>query len=354
MMCGNLFLAFVMLLTSLLLCSVQAAEQVPRDLKPPVEEDIWIRPAPGGPAEPIIGFKDGIRIALWPTGGPRGLIRIYVPYVFPESKHQNLNFIAVEPVVPGCRSFSELEFSGLDGVQGMRMWFSDELGTSTPALPWNPARGKLGKLKLRDREIRTLSVVVNIERFANGTHPQVLVTFREDRPNEVGFKTYACEDSIPIESCVLTATMGNYSRTRYLWLKDEVLDSRKIWPDYKGSDFVWTGEIPKERIRREIDGTYTAAITPSEKDLKAVDMPSGGWVFNGKVSTQYWRKYPRTAQNDLRIRVNGRAMYWAGQTLIPGGVAFENFEFIEKFKPGLESWFGVTLKTPEEMGWKVP
>jgi len=30
-------------------------------------------------------------------------------------------------------------------------------------------------------------------------------------------------------------------------------------------------------------------------------------------------------------------------------VSFENFELIEKFEPGTELWFGVTLQTPREI-----
>ncbi len=167
----------------------------------------------------------------------------------------------------------------------------------------------------------------------------------------MGFKIHSAKDSAPMESCVLSATMGNYSRCRLLWLKDEVVDSRKLWPDYKGNHFVWTDDFPPERIRRDSDGTLTAAITPNEKDLAAVEMPKGGWSFGGKVATQYWRKYAGTTKPDLRVRVNGRARYWGTLAEIPGGVSYENFELIEKFEPETEIWFGVTLKTPREMRW---
>ena len=53
------------------------------------------------------------------------------------------------------------------------------------------------------------------------------------------------------------------------------------------------------------------------------------------------------------VRVNGRAAYWGTLAPIPGGVAFENFELIERYEPGVESAFGVTLKTPKEMGWTI-
>lgn len=332
--------------------STVQAEPVPKSLAPPVRDGIWLRPAPEGPAEPIIGFKDGIRIGLWPTRGPRGVIRVYAPYVFPGKTNPVINFIAIEPIVGGQRSLSELEHSKLDDMRGKRLWFSDDLSDSpAPALPWNPSRGKIGKIKVGDKEIETLSVVLNVEKLVNSAYPSIVVTFRADRPNEVGFKIHPANDSAPMESCILSATMGNYSRTRLLWLKDEVADSRKLWPGFKGDGFSDPREFRAARFRRQEDGTLTVAISPNEKDLAAVEMPKGGWSFGGKVATQYWRKYAGTAKPDLRVRVNGRARYWRTQVDIPGGVSYENFELIEKFEPGTELWFGVTLRTTNEMGW---
>lgn len=323
-------------------------------MKPPVEDGIWLRPDASGPSQPTIGFKDGIRIGLWPAPhGPRGIIRIYAPYVLSKPDWL-LNFIAIEPIVKGRRSLSELEHSALDDAAGKRLWFSDEIEPSPqPTVPWTCPRGKLGKIKVNGKEVRTLSIVVNIEKLDNGAQPIVLVTFREDRPKEVSFKVYSAKDGAEMESCVLSATMGNYSRARLLWLSDEVVDSRKLWPSYTGTDFVWTDEFASDRVRRDKDGTLTAAITPSETDLRAAKMPPGGWTFDGQISTQYWRKYPDTVKPPLRVRVNGRACYWGGSVQIPGGVAFENFELIEKYEPGVESTFGVTLQTPAQMGWKT-
>ena len=347
---GSIILAMVTVTLTSEAFAGQAEKPVPQDLRPPIEDGVWVRPSADAPAEPIIGFKDGIRIGLWPTRGPRGVIRIYAPYVLPAKKYPVVNFIAVEPIVAGRRSYSELERSKLDERRGLRMWLSDTSDES-PALSWNPSRGKTGKVKVGGKEIETLSVALNVEKFDNGAHPTILVTFRADRPNEVGFKVCAAKDSAPMESCVLTATMGNYSRTRLLWLKDEVVDSRKLWPDFTGDGFCEPHEFPLERIRRAADGTLTVAITPSESDLSAASMPPGGWSFAGKVAAQYWRKYPGTAKPDLRARVNGRARYWGTGVEIPGGVAYENFELIEKFEPGTELWFGVSLKTPKEMGF---
>ena len=328
---------------------------IPADLKPPIEDGIWLRPATGGPAEPTIGFKQGIRIALWPAPrGPRGIIRIYAPYVLPSRERPLINFIAIEPIVKGQRSLSELEHSALDDARGKRMWFTDEVGSSpVPGQSWECARGKTGKITVGGKNVRTLSIAVNIEKLDNGAEPIVLATFREDRPNEVSFQVYSTKAGAAMESCVLTATMGNYSRARLLWLTDEVIDSRKLWPGYTGTDFVWTDEYPMDRVRRDKDGTLTVAITPNETDLSAAKMPYGGWNFDGLVSTQYWRKYPGTVKPPLRVRVNGRACYYGSSAQIPGGVAFENFELIEKYEPGVESAFGVTLQTPAAMGWKM-
>jgi len=340
-----------------LVCGIVGAvalSAAPKDLKGPVEEGIWIRPSNEQPAEPIIGFKDGIRIGLWPTGGPRGLIRIFTPYVFPAGQRSLINFIAVEPIVSGGRGYSEMERSALDGVQGKRFWFADDLSRPpAPAQPWETVRGKLGRFRAEGKEIETLSIVVDMEKLDNGAHPRVMVTFRADRPNEIGLRVYSAKDGEPMESCVLTATMGNYSRARKLWLRDEIVESNRVWPDYEGHDFLGHDQYRSDRLLRLTDGSLIAAVTPNESDLAAVEVSPGWWAFKGKVATQYWRKYPSDAQPDLRVNVNGRARYFGTNTLIPGGVSFENFELIESFKPGLETWFGVTLKTPNELGWKT-
>ena len=326
-------------------------ETPPPSLKPPVTEGIWLRPSKERPAEPIIGFKDGIRIALWPADrGPRGIIRILAPYVSPSVEDQKINFIAVEPIVGGNRGLSELEHSKLDKRRGLRMWFSNE---ALECQPSNPSRGKIGKILVNGKPVETLSVYLHVEKFDNRAHPWVEITFRADRPNEVGFKVYAAKDSAPMESCVLTATMGNFSRCRLLYLKDEVLDARTIWPNCKDWDFVWTPDILGDRIHKDKDGTLTVAITPSETSMESDKIPEPFWQFHGKVATQYWRKYPsKESPKNLRVRVNGRAFYYGTPTPVPGGVSFENFELVEDFRPGVESWFGVTLQTPKDMGWK--
>jgi len=52
---------------------------------------------------------------------------------------------------------------------------------------------------------------------------------------------------------------------------------------------------------------------------------------------------------DLRVRVNGRRVYWAQDLEIPGGVSFENFEVRQSYTPGQRSVFGLTQAEPQEL-----
>src|SRR5262245_27497923 len=90
----------------------------------PVEDGPFLRPGAGEAAEPVWGVKGGIAVGLWPTPGPRGLIRVYAPYLG-QPRPRMINFIAVEPIVDQARGLSELERSGLDRVAGKAMWTSD-------------------------------------------------------------------------------------------------------------------------------------------------------------------------------------------------------------------------------------
>ena len=331
------------------------ALMIPGKLNQPTVDGIWLRPSSKSPAEPIIGFKDGIRIGLWPAqNGPRGLIRIYAPYVFPKGELSRINFIAIEPVVNGRRSFSELERSKLDILGGKRLWFVDDINdTSAPSRPWQCPRGKVGKIKVGSKEVRTLSIGIRVEKFESGAEPVILATFREDRPHEVTFKCYSTKSGATMESCVLTATMGNFARVRRLWLADEVIDSRKLWPNASGSDFFPVADYQQDRLHKDKDGSIIVAVTPDETDPASVKVSRNWWTCKASVATQYWRKPANSITEPFMARVNGRFIYYGTNTEIPGGVFYENFELISLFKPGIEFAFGVTPLTPEQMGWKV-
>ena len=76
----------------------------PETLATPEKNGIWLQPAQNTKAQPIWGFANGIRIGIAPLGGPRGLIRIYTPYL----EHDELEKIglaapAVSYIMETCR-----------------------------------------------------------------------------------------------------------------------------------------------------------------------------------------------------------------------------------------------------------
>jgi hypothetical protein len=282
----------------------------------------------------------------WPDG-PRGLIRLRYP-VLADGAYDLINFIAVEPVVRGRKGFSELERSQLDGVPGKRLW------AVNPEAPdqgvTNPHTGQLVRL---ESGAERLAVRVGVERFENGAHVSLTVTQRSDAPDEIQLAIHAESDSEPIEYCILTATMGNKARARQLWLKDEVANSLKLYPDYKEPDFAPHRFFGLDRLHRTAAGDVLAAVTTDEANPAAVEPFPGRthWRYGGFPVTQYWKKPVGTWRDDLHVAVNGRYTYWLSRQPIPGGIAFENFEMRERFNEGQRFVFGITRKTPGELSF---
>ncbi len=332
----------------LLLVAPLCAQEVPR-LARPVEDGTWIRPAEGEASEPVWGVKGGIAVGLWPTGGPRGLLRVYTPYL-DHPRLRMINYIAVEPIVGRSRGLSELERSALDGVDGRAMWTTDERPTTADAIePWKPARG----VTAREGDVETLTFWVCVEPFTNGARPLVRVRFRSDRRHEVELTTFAAEGSARMKACVLTATMGNYARLRRLWLADETVEAAELWkePRLNRWGFVDAREWPLDRLLVR-EGEVLVAVTPDEEDPESAtydDSVPPWWRYKGKVATQYWSTSP---VEDLVARVNGRATFWATKAPIPGGIAFENFELVAPFADGQVFRFGVTPAPPTSLGFE--
>lgn len=303
---------------------------------------------------PIWGIRGGL---LWglppatgqPPDGPRGLIRLRYP-VLTNGGYDLLNFVAVEPVVRGQRGFSELELSQLDGVPGKGLW-TKELKTHT-GLVTNLLAGLLTRL---DTGAERLTVEVAVERFENGAHVGLTLSQSSDAPDELELTVYPEPDSAPIEYCILTATMGNKARARRLWLQDRAVCSLDLYKDYTESGFTPHCVFPLERLQRTSAGDVLAAVTTDELDPATVDPhpAASHWRYGGFPVTQYWRKPAGSWRDDLQVAVNGRFTYWMSHHPIPGGVAFENFEMRERFHPGQRFVFGITRRTPRDLGLGV-
>ncbi len=331
--------------------TAQAGTLRRRELAPPVVQGKWLVPARDKPSLPVWGIRGGIAVGLWPSPGPRGLIRIYAPFLGQQPLRM-INFIAVEPVVGRARGLSELEHSALDNTRGKAMWAGDEIELAPK--PRNPARPAKGRIVALDGGAEALTFVVFLERFANGAQPIVQVILREDRPREVSFKLFAAAGSAKMASCVLTATMGNYARLRHLWLKGEVVESTRLWPQPRPGSAGFTRHrqwgLDRMLVAR---GQAIVAATPNEPDPERAayaDDVRPHWRYRGRAATQYWRA---PAEPGLVVRVNGRTTYWASRSEIPGGISYENFELAAPFSNGQMFTFGVTPAAPEALGFRA-
>jgi hypothetical protein len=326
----------------------------------------WIQPhAPGDPL--IWGRKDGILFGLPSPGGmrgPRGLIRVGV--ISPTTgQPELLNFIAVEPVIlgPGNRSsrmaFSELEPSRLDpGDHGKRL--SVDLSSYEKS---NPDKNDLPTGIIENfpggrssPAIERLSVQIDVERFsANGAHVHLIASIDSDHPDELKLSVFADNDSPPIEELALTATMGNFERLRRLWLHRCVVDSRELMGSYTGDAFTDPPNYPLHDMLRTADGDAIVFATTNEDNPSSFPgTPSGHWHYPLPKLTQYWRIEAHEIQPDLRVRVNGRRVYWASHDPVPGGIAYENFDVRQRYIPGQSYIFGVTAKAPWQFTPAVP
>ena len=325
----------------------RTAQPTATALAAPEPDGIWLRPASTFPAEPRWGHPRGIQVGISPIPGPNGLLRIFAPYL-DHPRERLVNFIAIEPVPRGHteRGFSELEQSSLDEPRGKRFWSTDT-GTGTAANPADVAAPRLGEEPARGTietidGVEYLRVYIGVERFDNGAHVYLSVTFRADRPHEFAIAAYAHDDSVPLDFCLVTATMGNFSRLRRLHLAGRTVTSHELWPDFEGSHFADHYRFPLEELTRNDAGDAIVSATPDETAPHAAvygDDVAQHWKYFGKRASQTWRV--ESPHPDLEVLVNGRAAYWASTSPIPGGISFENFELLEPFSSGREFYFSI-------------
>jgi len=310
----------------------------------PLEGAEWIRSGltTNGP---VWGVRGHLAWAISPAGfrtnEPRGLIRLGYP-VLSNGGYDLINFIAIEPVVAGKKSLSELERSRLDGKPGKRIWVDEGTKTVSGVLT-NVAAG-----------VEQLTVNLGVESFDNGAIVRLVAQQRSDRPDELELAVYRDARSAHLEECVLTATMGNMARTRLLWLKDEVLSSSALFPNYKGDGFARHELFPLSRLFKTETGDVLVAITTDEADPAAVQpfRWRNFWYYGGSKVTQYWRVPASQITPGLQAVVNGRYTYWGSRRAIPGGIAYENFEMRQPFRDGQRFAFGITARTPEQLGFQ--
>jgi hypothetical protein len=328
----------------LLIASVAAAD----------DQGAWIRPQNAGDPS-IWGRRDGILFGLPSEGGlpgPRGLVRVGVIST-DTGRPQLLTFIAIEPVVlgPGRRfdrmAFSELERSTLDGgIAGKRLWVD----------PATDFRGVLATVAESPKRIERLSVRIDVEQFAaNGARVYLIASIDSDRPGELDLAVFQDRDSPALEELTLTATMGNFERLRWLFLKNRVVDSKVLFNGETGDAFFEHESYPLEEMLRSADGN-AIALCATDEPIPSSEMNTAStfWRYPLPRITQYWKVPARFIEPDLRVRVNGRRSYWGSHKPVPNGVAFENFELRQRYRPGQVFVFGVTATEPWAFEPSIP
>jgi len=329
----------------------------------------WIRPV-NEKSPSVWGIHNGIVFGLWPfdiesadekkEGGPRGLIRVGYEYMGHIDK---INFIAVEPVVNGKMEFSEISPSRADNKWGKLMWASDSANAGR-YYPSAISRGVITHPDAEHPDVEQLSVYVFMEQFLNGAHPYLKISIRSDKPEELCFEIFNQQNSATMQRCALTATMGNYSRLRLLYLKNKIVHAGELYSGFDGIDFIEKEAYPANELLRDKNDDYIALAETNESFSSLSSWPQQAeyykrwsWRYRPFFKlTQYWRKEKNQADTSLHVRVNGRAKYWSGGSSnkndyinIPGGVAFENFEMREKYFSGEKFYFGLSRKTPAEI-----
>ncbi|MEV0715029.1 hypothetical protein [Asanoa sp. NPDC050611] len=284
-------------------------------------------------SSPRWGHADGLQIGLAPLPGPRGLLRVYAPYLG-HDPDRVVNFIAVEPLPVGAteRGFSELEWSALDGERGKRIGSAAE-----PSAAFGPLSPGVVSSS------GELTVYLPVERFDNGAHVYVRARFSPDQPHSVAVAAFHHPDSVPLARLTLTATMGNWARLRRLSLGARTVTPAELWPGFSGDGFTEHARFGPDSLGRDASGAVVVSATTDEASPASASYAPGTaahWHYVGRTAVQSWRA--ESPDPDLEVLVNGRACYWASSSPIPGGVSFENFEFGAAYRPGQEYVFSVT------------
>jgi hypothetical protein len=304
----------------------------------------FIRPM--NPGDPLIyGVRNGICVAMYPNaldgrpmGGPRGLIRVGFQE---EGTFHLLNYIAVQPTVHGATGLSELERGG-DGMPGKPFRVGSRLADGG-----NGANGDVRGVVHQMAQGAVLTVFLYVEMFANGAAPVIEVSLYENQPDRVQFRTFSGDGGSEMQRCDLSATMGNQSRCRALWLDASAIYAPDLYAGYRGDGFVEHAPYRLNTLHKTTAGDVVVAISPDEFDPREVwPFGNGAWHHDGIWMAQFWLKPQGSYDESLQCRVNGRGMYWGGNSPIPGGLAYENFELQETFRSGQEIWFGYRKESP--------
>jgi len=303
---------------------------------------------------PVWGLRGGIVLGIPPAriglgrpnkGGPRGLLRVG----FNDGGLFFINFLSINPMTTAGRTAgSELDRSPTDTRPGI-LTYAYPLAFHTHYDRWRERKApdwtKVDSVITDEDGVREMSLVIRYETFPNKAKPYFVITFREDRPTEAFFEFFTEPDGEPLTRNVLSSTFGNLTRQRDLYLRQQVVNARELWPHYRARGFAPIKTFPLSHLRRNRRGDVVFAATPDEEKPWREEV---GYPHH-RVLTQYFRKPREDIDDSLKGLVNGRYMYW--QTNIPvfGGISFENVALVEDYREGAVQVFGYHEGNPEAL-----
>ncbi|VVB79830.1 Uncharacterised protein [uncultured archaeon] len=294
----------------------------------PVLSDGWILPENNN-QNYIWGLADGIAIGIQKNSKPPQMDNapggtwapglIYVMFTDEKGETYFFNYIG----------FDILGKNGLDQSEAEKIVFMPE-STSV--------------------EGSILTVVFRTSEFNKNKIPlKVTITIDKSKPREIGISAQDMYKENNLVSYIhMSATGGNLGRIRDLYLKDEIINSKNLYAgEQPGSGcFYPLKTFALNKLRTDSSGVIAYAGNDE----------AGNWFgewgsdvapYYGKPKFyQYWRKYSGTYNPDLMVTVNGRDHYFSGflnpcnGKAVTGGVAYENFDMVEKYYAGQKFWFG--------------
>lgn len=309
-----------------------------------VVSDQWIMPD-SDEDMPVWGIKKGIVLGIYPSrlsfgdisGGPRGLFRVGFES---NGTLRFVNFMAVHPVNESKGKFvsagSELEKSPSDNRRGIRFYPYPVDYLQNPKRYHSTPSIDLAAEILKEDGRQILQWGIKTEAFENGVEAFFVFRIDEHRFNEIQIESYILKGEKKVKYLVLSATFGNITRLRNLYLKDEIVFAPELYKGKYGKGFAPRKFFDLEHWPVDSEGDSLFIAGPDEyQPWKVKPYP------HKQKLLQYFRKEKGATVSDIRGLVNGREKYWHSIKTIPGGVAFENFAIVERFYQGQRFSFGI-------------
>jgi len=293
----------------------------------------WIYPATANDNS-VWGIKKGIAFGVQRNGTPPQIDEapggtwapglLYIMWTDSQGKTHFFNYLG----------FEVLSAKGLDQSEAEKIVFT-------------PGEPKI--------ENNIMTVVFKMSEFQrNKISGIITVRIDKNHPREIEISAQnPDQETDPVLYFHVSATAGNLARLRNLYLKDEVVNSRELFAGMQqnAACFYPLQTFDLSKLPIDAAGNITVYAGNDETGQWVGDWGSATAPFyGGQKFYQYWKKYPGSYKDDLKITVNARDKYFSGflnscnGKQVLGGVAYENFDMAEQYFDGQTFWYGYSYE----------